>query len=138
MKKIICFLLLIAACTTNAQTKKYVITGDDTYGNIAVSIFRENGTPISIGTLTKGQTLTYTLNDVSNDDFVYIKAESTTGYVFINDNDEYYDLYLNYLNDTGNYFDEPEEICIREAYGIYTVEQGVETISCFVGTLPKI
>ncbi len=139
MKKIICFLLLIVACTTNAQTKKYVITGDNTYGNVAVSIIINGDTPIFIGNLQTGTDLIYDLGRPFNydSDFIEIKAESTDAYVFINDDDSYYNSYLTYLQ-SGSYMDEPEYSCTREAYGIDTFVGNDHITSCFIGTLPVL
>ncbi|MCI9846925.1 hypothetical protein [Flavobacterium pectinovorum] len=86
MKKIICFLLLTVACTTNAQ-QKYVINGDVTYGNVSVSIIINGGSPIFIGNLQTGTDLVYDLGrefDYDND-YIEIKAESTSAYVTIDD-----------------------------------------------------
>lgn len=139
MKKIICFLLLTVACTTNAQ-QKYVINGDATYGNVAVSIIINGGSPIFIGNLQTGTDLVYDLGrqfDYDND-YIEIKAESTSAYVTIDDDGyNYYNIYLPYFLANGDYLDTPSYSCTREAYGIETFDgQGNKLISCFISTLP--
>lgn len=132
MKKIICFLFLTVAFATNAQT--YTISGDNTYGNVAVSIIIDGGVPISIiADLQKGQSYTYTVpSGTPANASIEVKAESQDGYVFINSNDDYYGLYLDYLCETGTYFDIPEQIYI-EHLNLYD-----SNYDFFIGTLPLI
>lgn len=139
MKKIICFLFLTVAFATNAQTQKYVISGDTTYGNVAVSIIINGASPIFIGYLQTGTDLVYDLGRLfTDDDFIEIKAESTEAYVTIDGTSyDYYNTYLPYFLANNQYFDTPYYSCIREALDNPTVDgQGNVIVSCFVSTLP--
>lgn len=126
MKKFICFLLLTFACTTSAQTLSF--NGDDTFGTIRVEIIINGGTPINLGFLSKNLGLSYTIpsNIVVNS--LEIIAEGGGAYVYVEPNDNYYQLYLDYLFETGTYFDNPESS--------YLYVPDMDVSNFFIGTFP--
>lgn len=137
MKKIIVFLLLTVAYTTNAQTVN--ISGDDTFGEIKVSISINGGIPTDIGYLQKGHPLSYTIpsNFNADNDLLEIIAETQNAYLFIESNDQYYQFYLDYLNETNTYFDNPANSYIYDANMLGTLTNGGYA-NCFIGTLPEL
>lgn len=135
MKKIICFLLLTVAFATNAQT--LIINGDDTYGDIAVEIIINGGAPIDIGNVHTGQSLTFTVPNGIIVDTLEIRPSSQNAYLFIENSDQYYQLYLDWLFDTDTYFDNPESSTIYDAFNVPGgVFYAGESNNYFIGTLP--
>jgi hypothetical protein len=134
MKKIICFLLLTLAFTTKAQT--LIINGDDTFGDIAVEIVINGGTPIDIGNVHTGQSLSFTVPTGTIVETLEIRASAQGAYLFIEENDEYYQLYLDWLENTGTYFDNPENSIIYDAFMPHGVFYAGQSQNYFIGTLP--